>query len=156
MRLRLPGFAFRILHGWFWLSRGLTVGVRAAVIDGEGRVLLVRHTYVAGWHLPGGGVERGETALDALGRELAEEGRIGLAGPARLHGVFFNRTASSRDHVLVYEVRAFRELGPRVATREIAEAAFFPLGALPSETTAGTRRRLAELADGAAPGPDWA
>lgn len=156
MTLALPRFAFRLLHLWFLVSRGMTLGVRAAVIDPEGRVLLVRHTYVAGWHLPGGGVETGETALVALERELAEEGKVALAGPPRLHGVFLNRTASRRDHVLVYEVRAFRDLGPRTAGREIAEAAFFPLDALPAGTTAPTRRRLAEIAGGHEPSAEWA
>jgi ADP-ribose pyrophosphatase YjhB (NUDIX family) len=38
----------------------MTLGVRGVATDGEGRVLLVKHTYViAGWWLPGGGVEQG-------------------------------------------------------------------------------------------------
>ena len=47
----------RFLHAYWRVSRGLTVGVRGLIFDGEGRVFLVKHSYVAGWHLPGGGVE---------------------------------------------------------------------------------------------------
>ena len=43
------------------LFHALTVGVRGAIIDEHNRVFLVRHTYVRGWHLPGGGVEVGES-----------------------------------------------------------------------------------------------
>ena len=68
----------RLLHFHWRLSRGLTLGVRAVVIDAAGKVFLVRHSYVSGWHLPGGGVERGETLRDALERELIEEGNIRL------------------------------------------------------------------------------
>lgn len=141
-----PSILIRLLHIWFLISRGLTLGVRGAVIDREGRVLLVRHTYVAGWHMPGGGVEVGETALDALTRELREEANIELTEPPILHGIAFNGRASRRDHVLVYEVRAFRQENPKSPDREIAEARFFPLDALPEGTTEGTRARLDEIA----------
>jgi ADP-ribose pyrophosphatase YjhB (NUDIX family) len=57
---------------------------RVAVVDGEGRLLLVEaHDRVAphtGWlFLPGGGVEPGESEEAAAGRELAEE--VGLELP---------------------------------------------------------------------------
>lgn len=145
----------RLLHAWFWLSRGMTLGVRVMVLDAKGRVFLVRHTYVRGWHLPGGGVEAGQTLLDAVRQELAEEANIALTGPARLHGVYFNRDASRRDHVALFIVRDFRVLGPRPPDREIAEAGFFPLDGLPDGTTGGTRRRLAEVLDGLPPDPFW-
>ena len=144
----------RALHLYWRFARGLTLGVRGAVIDGEGRVCLVRHTYTPGWHLPGGGVEAGETALQALERELQEEAAIRLHGPPQLHGVFFNRRASRRDHVLVYVVRAFSR-GSKKPDREIAESGFFPLERLPEGTTRGTRERLAEVAAGAPPAGLW-
>lgn len=149
----MPRLASRLLHLWFRLSRGLTLGVRAAVLDGRGRVLLVRHTYVGGWHLPGGGVEAGEAALDALSRELAEEAAVALRGPPRLHGIFFDGAVARRDHVLVYAVRDFVELGPKRPDAEIAAAEFFPLDALPPGTTAATRAWLDEIGPDGRSGP---
>ena len=35
------------------LKRGMTLGVRALVIDPERRIFLVKHSYVSGWQLPG-------------------------------------------------------------------------------------------------------
>jgi 8-oxo-dGTP pyrophosphatase MutT (NUDIX family) len=107
-------------------------------------VFLVRHTYVPGWHLPGGGVERGETAFAALVKELREEGNLELTGPPSLVQVYFNGRISGRDHVLLYRVDV-TQTAPRGADREIAECGFFDPETLPEGTTDATRRRLAEL-----------
>lgn len=138
----------RVLHGYWRLSRGMTLGVRAAVIDGEGRVLLIKHSYVEGWHFPGGGVEPGETIETALRRELREEGGIELSGPPLLHGVYFNSHVSRRDHVALYVVRAFRQVAAPKPNFEITDHGFFARGELPDDTTTGTRARLAEIFDG--------
>lgn len=151
----LRRFAGRALHLYFRLRRGMTLGVRAAVLNEAGDVLLVRHTYTPGWHLPGGGVEPDETLHDALAKELREEANIALTAPALLHGVFLNRHVSDRDHVAVFVVRAFTQSAPKQPDREIAEAHFFPLSALPETTTPGTRRRLAEIVEGTALPTEW-
>lgn len=125
----------------------LRLGVRGVVLDAEGRVLLVRHTYVSGWYLPGGGVEAGETVVAALARELSEESGIELLGAPRLHGLFFNPKASPRDYVACYAVRDFR-LTRSESNFEIAEARFFPADAVPEDTSPATRARLAEVLTG--------
>ena len=86
--------------------------MRALVVDAEGRVFLVKHSYVSGWHLPGGGVETGETLMMALARELREEGNIELIGAPTLFAIYFNRRVSRRDHVALYVVRSFRQTRP--------------------------------------------
>ncbi len=143
------------LHTYWRFSRGMTLGVRGAVLDEHNRVFLIRHTYVPGWHLPGGGVETGETALEALDRELREEACIAMDGAPALVGVFYNRRISRRDHVLVYVIRRFTVLEAKQPDREIAEAGFFPLDRLPEGTTSATRRRLAEILEGQPPSVNW-
>ncbi len=146
----------RALHGWFLLSRGMTLGVRAVVIDAEDRVCLVRHTYAPGWQFPGGGIEIGENALEGLARELREEAAVELAGAPQLHGVFLNGHVSRRDHVLVFVVRDFTAAGGgRMPDHEIAECRFFPLDALPEGLTRGTRERLSEIAERRVPTALW-
>ena len=150
----LRRLALTLPHLWFRLARPLTLGVRALVVDGEGRVLLVRHSYLPGWHLPGGGVEPGESAQEALARELLEEGNVEIAA-AQLRGVYFNTSASRRDHVLLYEVMRFRHLGARAADWEIREARFFGLDELPEDVAGATRRRIGEGQTGAPPEAQW-
>ena len=145
----------RVLHLYWQFARGMTLGVRAVVLDGDNRVFLVKHSYVAGWHLPGGGVEVGETFRDALRRELAEEGRIEFSGEPVLHGLFFNSQVSRRDHVAVYLIRHFRQDRLPEPNREIIACGFFEAGALPAETTQGTRLRVSEALEGKAPMATW-
>jgi len=145
----------RFLHVYWRFARGLTIGVRAAVFDGDGRVFLVKHSYVAGWHLPGGGVEAGETLMAALARELREEGNIELIDPPALHAVYFNRRVSRRDHVALYVVRAFRQTAPPQPNGEIVAHGFFATGSLPVDTTRATRERIAEVLTGRAAAEIW-
>ena len=145
----------RAMHIWFRLSRPMTLGVRGLVLDGEGRVLLVRQTYTAGWLLPGGGVEAGETLVEALRREVLEEGNVEICGEPELHGMFFNQRASRRDHVALFVAREARVLGPRPPDREIVAADFFHLHALPADTSAATRARIAEVFEGAPRDSYW-
>jgi ADP-ribose pyrophosphatase YjhB (NUDIX family) len=144
-----------IFHLYWRFARGMTLGVRGVVLDGEDRVFLVKHSYVSGWHLPGGGVEVGETFGDALRRELMEEGRIEMLGEPVLHGVFLNSHVSRRDHVAVYLVRHFSQDRPPEPNREIVACGFFEPDALPAETTKGTRLRISEVLENRRPIATW-
>ncbi len=150
-----PSWRVRLFHILILFVRPMTLGVRIVVSDSSERVLLVRHTYVPGWHLPGGGVERGETAMDAVCKELAEEAGIRPLSPPQLLTVYANRRASKRDHVLLYRCNDWEEIHPFIPTREIAEAVFFPLDDLPQGTTVSTRERLEEVFGSKAFGQLW-
>lgn len=145
----------RVLHFYWRFARGMTFGVRAVVLDEKNRVFLVKHSYVAGWHLPGGGVEVGETVTQSLARELVEEGNIVLDGEPQLHGLYFNRRVSRRDHVAVYVVREFHQPSIPKPNHEIIDCGFFAVGALPPDTTRGSRARIREVVEGVAPSADW-
>ncbi len=136
------------------LLRRMTLGVRVALIEGE-RVFLVRHSYVKGWHFPGGGVEPGETAEASAVREVLEETGYRIAGPLKLLGVYLNATASDRDHVLFFTCDRFEKERSFKSGMEIVEAGWFDINDLPEEVTKGTRRRLEEIFEGKAPISRW-
>ncbi len=122
----------------------MTLGVRAIVENDQGEVLLVRHTYVEGLFLPGGGVERGEPAEEALARELVEEAGVEMTDRAELLGIFSNHRVFPNDHVLLYRVRGWRGV-PATNRGEIAEIVWSDPLDLPDDATAGTQRRLSAV-----------
>lgn len=137
------------------ITKTMTLGVRCALLDTEGRVLLVRPRLVPGWHFPGGGIEVGETAIEALRRELFEEARIELTGEPELRGILQNTNTTVRDHEIFFVAREFRVIEKRRPDFEIKQCEFFPQSALPPDLEPGARRRLEEIAKGLPPAERW-
>ena len=153
-REALEPFTRPFFFAWSRISRGKTLGVRVLAIDGEGRVLLVRHTYLPGWWLPGGGVDRGETLEAAAARELREEAGLIARGRPTLLSAHSNERFFPGDHVFLYRVDAW-ETGERKSSQEIAEVGFFALDALPADLNRGSRARLDEVFGSAEISPEW-
>lgn len=153
-RIRLEPLIRPLFFAYARLTRGLTLGVRGIVTDAEGRVLLIEHTYVAGWYLPGGGVERGEDAELSLAREMVEEVGVRLTGRARLLSVHSNDAHHRGDHILVYRCEQW-EPCEATSKNEIARMGWFALDALPEGLKPGHRRRIEEAFGGAQVGVLW-
>ena len=75
LRRMLEPVIRRVMHFYWRFSRGATLGTRAMVIDGAGRIFLVKHSYIDGWHLPGGGVETGRDAARSAGARVGRGGQ---------------------------------------------------------------------------------
>ena len=144
-----------LMHLYWRFSRGLTLGVRGMAIDADGRIFLVKHSYIPGWHLPGGGVEARESMREALDRELMEEGNIQILQSPRLFAIYHNRSVSGRDHVALFVIDAFTQETPPQPNAEIVAHGFFARDDLPPDTTAGTRSRIAEVLDSVKPSETW-
>jgi len=153
-RSRIEPFTRPIFFAVSRMSRGMTLGVRGVATDAEGRVLLVKHTYLHGWWLPGGGVDRGETTQAAVVRELREEAGLIARSEPRLQSVHSNERFFPGDHVLVFRIDAF-DMTERTSHGEIAEIGWFAPDALPEDTTRATRDRLAEIFGGGPADPNW-
>jgi ADP-ribose pyrophosphatase YjhB (NUDIX family) len=153
-RIRLSPMLTPLFRQYWRFTRSMTLGVRGIATDAEGRVLLIRHTYRDGWYLPGGGVESGQSAADAVVREMAEEGGVEAAAPPTLLGFYCNHAIHPNDHVALYRLNAWRPCPP-LENGEIAERAFFALDVLPADTSGGTRRRLDEIFGSAPPTDVW-
>ena len=145
----------RALQRYWRLSRGLTLGAQGVVLRPDHAVLLVRHTYRPGWHFPGGGVEKNETVVSALTRELDEEAGVVFNGTPQLFGIYSHAPAYPGDHIVLFVVRNWQQVRVPPPNAEIAEHGFFTVDALPAETHASTRKRLAEVLDNAPPAAIW-
>ncbi len=146
----------RKLFFLYWrFKRPMTMGVRVFLQDEKQQILLVRHTYVKGWYLPGGGVEKGETTQGAARKELMEEAYIKTTGTLRLFGSYLNLRASNRDHVLLFICDDWEQTRAFTPNREIAEIGFFDANNLPEGTTPSTIKRIDEILNGLTVSEEW-
>jgi 8-oxo-dGTP pyrophosphatase MutT (NUDIX family) len=150
----LERIAERLRKRLIRLADGKTVGVRAIVVNRDGKVLLLRHTYRDGWHLPGGGVDRGESPEAAIIREVREEANIFVEGRPKLFAVYLSEHQGVDDYPLLYIVDSFRSEAPK-ANAEIAEVGWFHFDETPPETTAATRCRIEEFRGALEPAITW-
>jgi ADP-ribose pyrophosphatase YjhB (NUDIX family) len=153
-RQRIEPLVRPLVFSWFRWTRGTTLGVRGIVEREDGRIVLVKHTYVPGWHLPGGGVEAGEAAALSMRRELQEEAGVSPIGEPELLAIHSNHARFRGDHVLIYRVVEWLPCATDHAG-EIEAVDWFAPSDLPAGTTAATRRRLAEVYEGADRCPNW-
>ncbi len=122
-----------------------TLGVFAAITDEDRRILCVRMNYATrGWTTPGGGVEPGESPLDALKREVLEESGLDVVAES-LVGVYCK--PHKDDIVLFFRVRVVAQ-HPWQANEEIAQLGYFGRGNLPAPMGLGARTRIIDALDG--------
>ena len=120
-----------------------TIGSRAIVINPDGQILLVKHTYQPHWYLPGGGVKKGESAKAALLRELKEE--VGLVVNLEeliLFGIYHHIYMGVNDYPIIYVVKNYKMTSS--SSGEIEEIAWFDYDDLPAMVSPGTKRRITE------------
>jgi 8-oxo-dGTP pyrophosphatase MutT (NUDIX family) len=153
---RLMRTAWHTRNLWHRLTRPITMGVRAIILEESTprRVLLIRHSYIGGWHLPGGGVDRNETLVEAARREVREEVGLEIACDPQPFGVYARFRHGASDHVALFVALGWNGV-PRVDGVEILESRFFALDALPGDLSPATRRRLGEFMGHAPRAEHW-
>lgn len=141
MLIHLLYIGFRI---YCFLFRPIRMGVRTMMIQDD-KVWLVRHTYIPGWFMPGGGLKRGETLEQAARRETYEETGAQL-NKVTLLGAYTSFVDWKTDHGIVFLCKDFTITGQ--PDDEIAEVQAFSLNKLPDDLWPSHRLRLLEIAAG--------
>ncbi|MBL8051545.1 MAG: NUDIX domain-containing protein [Anaerolineales bacterium] len=141
MYLKLLYLGFKI---YCFIFRPVRMGVRVMMIQDD-KVLLIRHTYLNGWFMPGGGLNRNESLEQAARREAKEETGAEL-GEITLLGVFTNYLQWKTDHTVVFLCKEFKITGKSDA--EIAELKQFSLNELPKSVYPSHRKLLEEYNTG--------
>ena len=116
----------RLFHLGALATRGMTLGVRGAAIDGQGRVCLVRHTYVAAGTCPAAASSPARTRPTRWCASSARRPRSCRAGPPAPARLLPKRRRRGRDHVALYVAPAFTVLRRKHRTARSPNAASFP------------------------------
>ena len=119
-----------------------TNGVRALILNDKNEILLVFHTYIPGWHFPGGGVDKGESPRQAIIREVHEEAGIIVKEEPTLYECYHHKYAGAEDIICMYIIKKFESQS--FQSPEIKEAKWFSLDKLPHDISKASKRRIGE------------
>jgi ADP-ribose pyrophosphatase YjhB (NUDIX family) len=135
--------AYRLMRAYWKIAHPTTHGTLVALWN-RGEILLVRNSYVRFYSLPGGYLRKGESARQAVLRELSEE--VGVS--ARDEDLTFELEETHEwegklDHVQIFGVELAERPTIAVDQREVVEAAWWsPERALSLELFPPLRRVL--------------
>ncbi len=141
MKKLLMTLAFKAMQIKWRLLRPVTLGVRILLVH-DHQVVLIKHTYLPGWHLPGGKVDRGETLAQAAAREANEEVGAELTDEPKLLEVITTFTDGKSDHAALYFSNSFTLNGARDSW-EIEKIELFSLDQLPVASSRMTKKAVA-------------
>ena len=141
--LAVAHLGYDVLRATLW---PVVIGARMMLVK-DNSVLLVHHSYLPGWHFPGGGMKRGETLLETARREAYEEAGAVVTGKLRLLGFYTGSSHGHDDHTAVFVCEDF-VLQPPTDRWEIIGRAFWSLDNLPPTTTRGYRHVVAQYRQG--------
>ena len=134
--------------------RRMTIGVRAMLVE-DGKVLLIKHSYIPGWHFPGGGVDHLETIEEGMCREVMEETGFRVTGSPRVFQTYLNVLPPKRDHVVLYVCESFEKAAEFKPNNEIVACEWFDMTALPKDISKATRARIEEVFGNKPRGRTW-
>ena len=121
-----------------------TLAARAILVKNN-KILLIKHSYIPEWHMVGGSIDKGETPVQALKRELLEELNIECLQEPKIFGVYYNNNKNGNDYKMIYVVEKWRQ-SKQIASHssEILESRMFDPKKLPEDISPPTLRRMQE------------
>ena len=131
----------------------ITLGSRAIILNNDNEILLVKHTYQRDWYLPGGGVKKGESAKEAIIRELKEEVGIIPTEEPQLFGIYFHTYMGVNDYPVIFIIKNYTSAN--AYSSEIEQMAWYDYNNLPEMVSPGTKRRLDEYFTHSAQSDRW-
>lgn len=134
----------KLLRAWWFVTQPHTTGVRALALTEDGRVILVKHSYIKLWHLPGGGRKASEPAEKAVVRELQEEIGLTAFDHVDLLGEVDHRPDFKHDRLSVFLMTGVHHTAK--PSLEIEKIDCFAPGALPDDISPAARRWIEQAA----------
>ncbi len=136
-----------------WARASKAITAAAILVDPQGQVLLVKHSYgPLNWEVPGGAAEPDETPTETAVREVVEETGLRVSAE-RLTGVYYEHQPAGREVLhFVFQCRLADETAiPQPSSGEITACRYWAPEVLPRPISDFTVRRIRDALAQASP-----